>query len=191
MNLKEVQDFWDKWGFVIMGGIAFLFLFIVIVFYRPISRWLKDKPEIQFWTPTWTKKYGSSPTSPRSRFGYGKNEERCRQIFEGIFQRPFPKVRPNWLKRASTGKNLELDGYNPDLKLAFEYNGAQHAKFGPMHRGDIHAFQDQVERDRLKAQLCAQHGVTLISIPHTVKYEKLDLFIRNALARLSNPAEGV
>lgn len=181
MNLKEAEEFWNKWGFLIMGISAFLFLLLTIIFYKPISRWLKDKPEIQFWTPTWVKRYGTPSSPSYSKFGYGKNEERCREIFEGIFQRPFPKIRPNWLKRSSTGKNLELDGYNPDLKLAFEYNGAQHAKFGPMHRGDERAFHDQIERDRLKAQLCKQHGVKLIVIPHTVKYNQLELFIRQQL----------
>jgi hypothetical protein len=181
MDLKELQAFWDKWGFLMMGVLALLFFVIVIAFGKPISRWLKDKPEVQLWKPTWAKRYGSATYTPHSRFGYGKNEERCRQIFEGIFQRPFPKIRPSWLRRSSTGKNLELDGYNPDLKLAFEYNGAQHAKFGPMHRGDPHAFQDQLERDRIKAQLCQQKDVTLIVIPHTVKYENLESYIRQQL----------
>ena len=184
MNLKEAQELWEKWGFLIMGIAAFIFLLVIIIFYKPISRWIKNKPEIQFWTPTWNKKYGSAQISPRSKFGYGKNEERCREIFEGIFQRPFPKIRPNWLKRSSTGKNLELDGYNSDLKLAFEYNGSQHTKFGPMHRGKISAFHDQLERDRLEAQLCAQNGVKLIVIPHTVKYDQLESFIRQQLRNI-------
>ena len=75
-------------------------------------------------------------------------------------------------------------GYNPDLKLAFEYNGSQHAKFHAMHRGDAAAFEDQQERDRLKAELCEKNGVALVVVPHTIKWGKLEGFIRDQLRRL-------
>ena len=35
-----------------------------------------------------------------------KSEERCREIFEGIFKKPFPSVRPDWLKNPQTKQNL-------------------------------------------------------------------------------------
>jgi hypothetical protein len=58
-------------------------------------------------------------------------------------------------------RKVELDLYIPSLKLAFEYQGAQHEV--QTHRGD---FRRQVERDNEKKQLCKKHGVTLICIPY-------------------------
>lgn len=47
------------------------------------------------------------------------------KIFEYLFDKKFSKIRPEWL-RNDEGNLLELDGYNDELKLAFEYNGIQH-----------------------------------------------------------------
>lgn len=182
---KDLQTWWNRWSFPFMGFLAFFFFIMLILFYPRISKWLNTRPELQFFRPTWAKNYGTlSGNAKPNFFGSGKYENECRRILEGIFNRPFSKQRPNWLKRPSTGKNLELDGYNPDLKLAFEYNGIQHAKFHHMHRGNIQAFNDQQERDRLKALLCNQHGVKLVVIPHTVKWNKLEEYIRTELRKI-------
>lgn len=182
---KDLQDWWTRWSLPFMGIVALLFFVMLALFYPRISRWLNTRSEIQFFKPTWEKSYGTLSNGAKpSWFGSGKYENECRRILENIFNRPFSKQRPAFLKRPSTGKNLELDGYNPDLKLAFEYNGAQHAKFHPMHRGSIQAFKDQQDRDRLKAQLCQQHGVKLIVIPHTVKWNKLEEYIRTELRKV-------
>jgi hypothetical protein len=47
-----------------------------------------------------------------------KHETRCRIILENLFKSPFISIRPDFLKYSKTGKNLELDMYNEDLKLA-------------------------------------------------------------------------
>lgn len=184
MLVKNIQDWWIRWSLPLMGILAFVFFVMLILFYPRISRWLNTRSEIQFFqNPTWAKSYGTLTGSKPAWFGSGKYENECRRIMERIFNRPFSKQRPSWLKRPSTGKNLELDGYNPDLKLAFEYNGIQHAQFHKMHRGNIQAFKDQQERDLLKAQLCQQHGVKLVVIPHTVKWDKLEEYIRTGLRK--------
>jgi len=46
-------------------------------------------------------------------------EERCREIFEKIFNNKFPKIRPSWLI-SPKGFRMELDGYCAKLGLAFE-----------------------------------------------------------------------
>ena len=52
-----------------------------------------------------------------------KNETMAIQILEQISNYKFKKTRPKFLN------GLELDGYNQELKLAIEYNGAQHYVF--------------------------------------------------------------
>jgi hypothetical protein len=76
-----------------------------------------------------------------------------RLYFERYFEVKFSKVRPDWLN------GLELDGYNKELSLAFEYNGPQH------YRMDT-PFSDRsiYERDKRKAALCREHGVELVVI---------------------------
>jgi hypothetical protein len=58
-------------------------------------------------------------------------------------------------------RKAELDIYIPSLKLALEYQGAQHER--QIYRGDV---RRQTERDKEKKELCKQHGITLICIPY-------------------------
>lgn len=89
-------------------------------------------------------------------------ESLCRQIFEFIFQVEFPKTRPAWAR--STGHNLEFDGYNPVIQLAFEYQGAHHnVRYAHFHKKEEH-FHEQQKRDRLKHQVAADHEVVLVVI---------------------------
>ena len=49
---------------------------------------------------------------------------------------------------------MELDGYCPDLQLAFEYQGVQHHVANSYFNLLSGGFDAQLERDRLKAQQC-------------------------------------
>ena len=109
-----------------------------------------------------------------------KSEKKCRKIFEHIFNKNFPKGRPTWLKN-QRGNQMELDGYCKELNLAFEYHGEQHFK---KHRffHTRQSFEDRKLSDKLKRELCKEHGVILIEIPYTVDYENLEEFIVNQCA---------
>jgi hypothetical protein len=96
-----------------------------------------------------------------------KGEIRCKEIFEKIFQLPFKSVRPDWLKNPKTLKNLELDGYCEQLKLAFEYSGQQHYLPSP-HLQTQEEFINLKQRDCFKASRCLERGVLLIIVPYTV-----------------------
>jgi hypothetical protein len=103
-------------------------------------------------------------------------ERTCRKIFEYLFNLPF--LADRHLKNPETNKGIELDGYNKDLKLAFEYNGKQHyEKIGYWQTDE--SFSKQQERDTTKERLCIEEGINLIIIPYTVKYEDLYNFIVN------------
>lgn len=106
-------------------------------------------------------------------------EEICRLYFEGIFNKPFPKVRPNWLK-SEKGNNLELDGYNEELKLAFEHQGIYHYEFLPFFHQSLENFEAVKARDLQKKSTCSKLGVTLIVIPEIgslLKEEDLKKFL--------------
>jgi hypothetical protein len=80
-------------------------------------------------------------------------EQITRKIFEKTYGVPFKKLRPDFLKTEKAGR-LELDGYNSELGLAFEYQG-------PYHRRPA-----QIKRDKIKAQICLEKGIKLIEIPY-------------------------
>lgn len=115
----------------------------------------------------------------------GKYEEECRRILESMFNVPFPSIRPDWLKNPETKRNLELDCYNADLRLALEYDGRQHAEYVPHFHKNKQAFRDQVTRDIMKEGMCRKLGITLIRVPHYVKFEDLYPYISSELRKRS------
>lgn len=106
--------------------------------------------------------------------GASKGENECRRIMQDITGMKFYKIRPDFLKNPVTGVFLELDCYCEALRLAVEYNGAQHDKYNKfMHQGSMDKFRNQQYRDYIKKTLCKEHGVYLIVVPHTVKLSEL------------------
>lgn len=95
------------------------------------------------------------------------NEKICRAIFELAFNKEFKKVRniPNPYNKHS----LELDGYNDELKLAFEYNGEQHYKKVDFngHIMTNQKLKDTQNRDQIKVNYCKLNNIILIVIPYT------------------------
>jgi hypothetical protein len=109
---------------------------------------------------------------------YKKHEQRSRLILENLLHAPFTSIRPNFLKY-HTGKNLELDGYNPELNVAFEYQGIQHRQFTPMFHKRYLDFDKQVQRDTWKHNKCKELGIKLLCIPDTIHFDDLDEYIKN------------
>ena len=110
-----------------------------------------------------------------------KHETRCRIILENLFKSPFISIRPDFLKYPKTGKNLELDMYNEDLKLALEYDGVHHRKFTEFFHKTEQDFFNQQDRDQFKEERCRELGIILIRVPDTVKYDDLEEYIKNEL----------
>ena len=92
------------------------------------------------------------------------SERECKQIIEFELDITLKKVRPSFLK-LSTYAILELDMYNEEHKLAFEYDGPQHFSFIPFFHSTQDDFLKQIERDRLKDKLCHDNNIKLIRIP--------------------------
>lgn len=129
---------------------------------------------------------------PKKAPRINKHEERCREIFEEIFDTRFKSVRPDWLQNPVTKKNLELDGFAPNIStkigkgLAFEYDGAQHSVYNKhFHRSGPDEFIYQVKKDSWKDMKCKEKGILLIRIPHFVAFQDLERYIKQKLTRES------
>lgn len=102
-------------------------------------------------------------------------QERTRIVFQKQFNQLFPSVRPDWLKNPKTGRNLELDGYCEELKLAFEYQGRQHKDEDTEFASD---YINQIERDEYKKQICLENGINLILI-HQPRFYEAEKFLKS------------
>ena len=135
---------------------------------------------------TWSDSYyylpevkNSTPSAPRKD---SSGELRARAFLESYFKKSFPKSRPDFMVNTVTGSkyNLELDCYNPELRLAVEYNGQQHYNYIPFFHKNKEAFYNQKYRDELKRIRCKELGITLIEIPYTEE-RKLEQFLEQQL----------
>jgi very-short-patch-repair endonuclease len=96
--------------------------------------------------------------------------KRSQKLMTEIIEKLYPNnkfqcdFRPSFLKY-NKGSNLELDMYCEELKLAFEYDGAQHRKYVKCFHKTEQVFIQQQERDVWKDVTCKELGITLIRIP--------------------------
>jgi hypothetical protein len=89
-------------------------------------------------------------------------EKLLRVFLEYIFKKPFPKSYPKWLKYKN--KQLELDGFNEILKIAFEHHGVFHYSKTTFFEKKM-SFKRRQEFDTAKSDLCRKKGIKLIVIP--------------------------
>jgi len=139
---------------------------IVIIFF---IIWLFKKDQIQTSISPNNVEIPIESKNIKERKFSSKGEKISCETAEKIFKVPFNKVRPYFLKNPETGKNLELDCYNPDIKVAIEYNGEQHYKWPNFTNQSQFEFENQVRRDEYKRQTCDENNVYLITIPYYVK----------------------
>jgi virulence-associated protein VapD len=100
------------------------------------------------------------------------SEMKCREIFQEIyFPSAFDKAYPQWLISPTTSRSLQLNGYNEDLKIAFEYRGKQHQTLSYYNDFDKDSLASLQVRDSFKESECALRGIKLIIITSEYTYE--------------------
>ena len=117
--------------------------------------------------------------NPRSR------ENVMRAALEELLGQPFKKIRPKFLRNPATNRCLELDAYCESLKLAAEFAGEQHRIWPNSCHNTREDFEKQQARDKLKLELCQQHGITLIVVPDTVARAEMREYVKEQLIRLT------
>lgn len=111
-------------------------------------------------------------------FPASKFETQVRGIISRITGKKFPSVYPKWLRH--NGKQLELDGYNADLKLAFESQGPQHTKF--INKLDTSkSYKDRLDNDAAKLKLCDDQNVGLVIVDYKVPKHLLSSYIKSRI----------
>lgn len=173
---ERLNRFWNEHGFEILLGLSVAVILIFSLF--RIGK-----------KGTWSNSYyydGKTHKKGKGAPKDSKGEVECRRVLEQIFQKNFPKHRPDILNNPVTGgnHNLELDCYCPELRLAVEYNGVQHYKFVPYFHKNKEAFMNQKYRDELKRRMCRDNGINLIEVPYTVKVEDIKQYITKKLVSM-------
>jgi hypothetical protein len=163
----KIKSFWNKDPFLSLCVLCIIF----IIGYGIYNLITKEKGK---WSNSFYMNQDNH-TPKLNKPKESKGEIECRRVLENIFNRSFTKDRPNFLNNPVTGGNfnLELDCYNPELKLAVEYNGIQHYKYTPYFHKNNEAFLNQKYRDELKRRMCKDNMITLIEVPYTVKVENI------------------
>lgn len=120
---------------------------------------------------------GSYTLNPVKRTKRSVGEIECCRVMENLTGKSFITVRPSFLVNPETGKNMELDCYNDELKIAIEYNGVQHYNYTGAFGQTKEAFLAQARRDLLKVDLCDKYGIYLITVPYHIQKEDIEKYI--------------
>lgn len=118
-------------------------------------------------------------------------EHVMREALERILGQPFWKARPGWLRNEATGRRLELDAWNEELRVACEFNGVQHERYPNPFHATRAQFDAQQARDRLKVALCQQHSVFLIIVPSCIRKDDIEGYLREQLRARAKDVQAV
>jgi hypothetical protein len=115
----------------------------------------------------------------------GLGERICREFFTQLFDKKFPKSYPKWLVNEE-GNQLELDGYNDEMKLAFEHQGKQHYEEINFYKMTKKSLDKIKNHDLIKRKLCIANDVSLIEIPEIfsdLKVKDIRFYIADQLKK--------
>ena len=185
--LDKIKKIWNERSYEMILVIS-LFIILVLALFKIGKKgtwsssynfdiYKNDQHDTSFFADNTNKKTSSG-------------ELECRKVLRKIFNKPFNTYRPNFLRNPVTSSgskfggenfNLELDCFEPSLKLGVEYNGCQHYKYIPHFHKNKEAFRNQQYRDELKRRMCRDNRINLIEVPYTIKIPQIESYIRQQL----------
>ena len=178
MNIFKV---WKTYKFEIILSVCIGAL-LLLALYNYLTNKKGTWSTKQYYSPYAKERVYEPKTHQQKRQGGdSKGEIECRRVLEKMFNKPFDKVRPDFLRNPVTGGNfnLELDCYNHELGIAVEYNGAQHYKYTPYFHKNKEAFLNQKYRDDMKRRICKENNIYLLEVPYTIPHEDIEKYIKN------------
>ena len=108
------------------------------------------------------------------------SEKMFRCILEKVFNCSFPSCRPSWMK-SDKMRCLQIDGYNEELKIGFEYQGKQHFKFVPYFHKNIQKFERLQFLDKTKKHILEQKNIFMFYPIYKLKKENYLNFIYSSI----------
>jgi len=93
-----------------------------------------------------------------------RSEKMVRYCIEQLTNKKFEKIRHKKIRNPVTGRPLEIDMYNKELNIGFEYQGNQHYQKINKFKSTDEMLKTQQERDELKRIKCKELGIKLIEI---------------------------
>lgn len=127
------------------------------------------------WYATARNVYRYKSWCPKCHVNIGEELVRA-TMMECFPGKMFERIRPEWLN------GLELDGYNQELKLAFEYQGIQHFKHVPHFHREAGQFESQLARDSKKREYCTRMEIKLLEISYKIKSDNIRAAVRQMLS---------
>jgi hypothetical protein len=177
-TINVLNKTWYKNKTYIIAVSALLFLLLIFYFldnnfFQNIKDILLGRSIID------TSNYSYKSSFVKKKRDSKKTENACRATVEDITGLPFPSMRPDFLNNPKTGRNLECDMMNEDVKLCIERQGIQHYKKNSHYHSETgnRSYEAQRERDILKKKLLEENGYKLIEIPYTVHPDEFGKFL--------------
>ena len=182
-SINRIREIWEEHGMISLVIASIIFLCIYALLRIGETGTYNPNTETPLWSRNYSLYHKPSPVKQQKRDSTG--EQICRSYLERTFNKPFDKDRPDFLKNpVMGGYNLELDCFNREMRLAVEYNGAQHYKYIPYFHKNKESFANQKYRDEMKRTKCREHGIHLIEVPYTVPNSEIPRFINRELVNL-------
>ena len=123
---------------------------------------------------------GGAKNTPLPEFKtQSKFELHIQTLLEKITNKKFPTAYPPWL--VYKGRKLELDGYNEQLRIAFEAQGPMHSRYDPRYDPSYEKYYRRLENDCAKRKICKKKGIALIVVHYNVPKHLMELYLRSRL----------